>query len=388
MTHIRHYRTIVDGIFGPGSCTLDPTSTETNHIIGALSNTTSFKTFQVNFIARLNRLKDMYEGHPSRDSLLTQVNEIGNPKNWQGAAAELAAIDFFCSARDWLPESPCLDVNIPVSESLAGKFGMKEANLDVHFKHFNVYTDIKVLKDNVTEITEGIFEEVWKNCRPMVLVEYPNDVSFGDVESHREALRDHLRTELATYKKPEIVDCTSIINGLIIRLRWKGGVLTAESSYSPYKHAKELHWLPMKYANKFVLSRPFFLTFVVFPWFNNVITDFCGQNKIFYRSLARRTFCQYSSDPTLFSTLIKKYTKKEYTGKEKVHEVMQELGGILFLEDECITKCITNDSSNSTVKAYYYENPNAKRPVMTDIMQDYLCGCVRGDIDDFRDDNY
>ena len=376
MTHIRHYRTIVDGIFGPGSCNLDPTSTETTHIIGALSNTTSFRTFQVNFEARLNRLKDAYRGHPSYNSLLTQVNLIGNPKNWQGAAAELAAIDFFCSG---LPESPCLDVNIPVSESLAGKFGKKVANLDVHFKHFDIYTDVKVLKDNVKDIIEGIFEEVWKNCRPMVLVEYPNDVSFGDVESHREALRDHLRTELAACKKPEIVDCTSIVNDLIIRLRWKGGVLTAESSYSPYKHAKELHWLPMKYAKKFVLSRPFFLTFVVFPWFNSVITDFCGQNRTFYRSLARRAFCQYSRDCTLFSTLFKKYT-----GTERVHEVMQELGGILFLEDECIT----NDSSDSTVKAYYYENPNAKRPVMTDIMQDYLIDCVSGEIDDFRYDNY
>ena len=213
----------------------------------------------------------------------------------------------------------------------------------------------------------------------MVLVEYPNDVSVDDVKGQRKALRDHLRRELAACKKPEIVDCTSIVDGLKILLGWNGGVLTAESTYSPYKHAKELHRLPMQHAKKFVLSRPFFLTFVVFPWFNNVITDFCGQNRIFYRSLARRAFCQYSSDSTLFSALFKKYT-----GTEKVHEVMKELGGILFLEDECIS----NDSSDSTVKAYYYENPNAKHPVMTDIMQDYLFGCVSGDIDDFRYDNY
>ena len=376
MTHIRHYSTIVDRIFGTDSCTLDPTSTETTPIIGALSNTTGFTRFQMNFVARLNRLKDAYKGHPSRNSLLTQVNEIGNPKNWQGAAAELAAIDFFCSG---LPELPCLDVNIHVSESLVGKFGKKVANLDIHFKHVDIYTDVKVLKDNVAEVIEGIFEKVWKNCRPMVLVEYPNDVSVDDVKYHRKALCDHLRTELAACKKPKIVDCTSIVNGLKILLGWKGGVLTAESIYSPYKHAKELHRLPMQHAKKFVLSRPFFLTFVVFPWFNNVITDFCGQNRTFYRSLARRTFCQYSRDCTLFSSLF-----KEYTGTERVHEVMQELGGILFLEDECIT----NDSSESTVKAYYYENPNAKRPVMTDIMQDYLIDCVSGEIDDFRYDNY
>ena len=379
MTHIRHYSTIVDGIFGTDSCTLDPTSTETNPIIGALSNTTGFTPFQVNFVARLNRLKDAYEGHSSREGLLTQVNEIGSQKNWQGASAELAAIDFFCSGRDWLPESPRLDVNIPVSKSLASKFGMTEANIDVYFKHFDTYTDVKVLKDNVTEVIEGIFKEVWKNRRPMILVEYPNDVSAYDVITHRRALLNHLQTEFAACKKPEIVDCTSIVNGLIIRLRWKGGVLTTESTYSPYKHAKELHRLPMQHAKKFVLSRPFFLTFVVFPWFNNMITNFCGQNRTFYRSLARRTFCQYSNDSTLFSALFEKYT-----GTERVHEVMKELGGILFLEDECIT----NDYSDSTVKAYYYENPNAKHPPMIGSMHDYLIGCVSGDIDDFRYDNY
>ena len=379
MTHIRHYSTIVDGIFGKGSCTLDKTSTETNPIIGALSNTTGFTPFYLNFVARLKRLKDAYDGHPSRDSLLTQVNEIGSRRNWQGAAAELAAIGFFCSGLEWLLESPRLDVDIHVSESLAGKFGMKKANLDVYFKRFGIYTDVKVLKDNVTEVIEGILQEVWNNGRPTVGVEYPNDVSVDDVRDHREALCHHLRSELASGKKPEIVDCTSIVNDLKIRLRWQGGVLITESTYSPYKHAKELHRLPMQHAKKFVLSRPFFLTFVVFPWFNNVITDFYAINTTFYRSLARRTFCQYRYDSTLFSDLF-----HDYTGTETVHEVVEELGGILFLEDECIT----NDSAESTEKAHYYENPNAKRPVMTGIMQDYLIGCVGGEIDDFKYDNY
>ena len=379
MTHIGHYSTLVDGIFGMGSCTLDTKSAATNPIIGALSDATCFATFQLNFSARLKRLKDAYDGQVSQDSLLTQVNEIGNPNNWQGAAAELAAIDFFLGGREWLLESPCLDVDIPVSESLAGKFGMKKANLDVYFKHFDTYTDVKVLKDNVTEIIEGILQEVWNNGRPMVGVEYPNDVSVDDVKKHRIALGDHLQSVLGANTIPETVDCTSIVDDLIIRLRWQGGVLVTESTYSPYKHAKELHRLPMQHAKKFVLSRPFFLTFVVFPWFNNVITDFCGINRTFYRSLARRTFCQYRYDSTLFSGLF-----QNYTGTETVHEVMEELGGILFLEDECIT----SDSAESTVTAYYYDNPNAKRPVMTGFMQEYLIECVGGEIDDFRHDNY
>ena len=151
MTDTSHYSNIVDLIFGTGSCALNTANSATNPVISALSNTTGFSTFQVNFVARLKRLRDAYDGHPSRNSLLRQVNELGLRRNWQGAAAELAAVDFFCSGKQWLLESPHLDVDIPVSESLAEKFGMTGANLDVYFKHFGIYTDVKVLKDNVTQ---------------------------------------------------------------------------------------------------------------------------------------------------------------------------------------------------------------------------------------------
>ena len=49
----------------------------------------------------------------------------------------------------------------------------------------------------------------------------------------------------------------------------------------------------MQHAKKIVLSQPFFLTFVVFPWFNNVITV----EKIGFSIDGE----QYSSDSTLFS---------------------------------------------------------------------------------------
>ena len=379
MTGTSNYINIVDRIFGTGSCALNAANKATNPIIGALSNATRFSTFRVNFIERLKRLRDVYDGHPSRNSILRQVNEIGLDRNWQGAAAELAAVDFFCSGQQWLIESPHLDVDIPVSQSLAKKFGMTMANLDVYFKHFDIYTDVKVLKDNVTQAIEQILQRVWTNGRPTVGVEYPYDVSADNVICQRKAILNHLRTELANRKKPEFVDCTSIVNDLIIRLKWQAGVLITESTYSPYRHAEELHRLPMKHAKKFVLSRPFFLTFVVFPWFNSVITDFCEQNSTLYRALARRTFCQYRNDCRVFSSLF-----EEYKGTETVHEVMRELGGILFLED----RCITSDSSNSTVKAFYFENPNAKRRPLSGPMYDYFIGCGVDKVDDFRHDNY
>ncbi|MFN3330745.1 MAG: hypothetical protein ACK419_07465, partial [Pyrinomonadaceae bacterium] len=47
--------------------------------------------FKANFRARLERLKRIYSTHKDYKAILTQVNEIANPKNWDGAFAELAA---------------------------------------------------------------------------------------------------------------------------------------------------------------------------------------------------------------------------------------------------------------------------------------------------------
>jgi len=371
---------IIEGIFGPGTCTLDPSSNDTNDVIDALSATSGFGTFQANFMMRLRRLKEAYDGHPSMPALLIQVNQVGDRNNWQGAVAELAAIDFFVSDRNWLPNSPQLDVNIDVSDSLASKFGMKVANLDVHFEHFDVYSDVKVLKDNVTEILEGIYGDIWPGTRPLIKPEYPKDTSSDDVKAKRPYLLDLLRREIDDGKQPIFIDCSSVVDGLKIRLRWTGGVLAAESSYSPYKYANEFHRLPLQHAKKFVISRPFFLTFVIFPWFNSIVTDFCDDNKTFYRSLARRVFCQYKHDASLFSSMFRKYS-----GAETIYEVSQELGAILFLED----KSINGENLDATnVIGYYYENPNGHRAPSNGTMGDYLRGCIRGDYDDFKHDNY
>ena len=303
-----NFSQIVDSVFGPGSCTLAQTTQQTNIVIGALASTTDFHAFQANFRARLARLNKAYRSHVSRTELLTQVNLVADPKNWQGAVAELAAYDLFNSHRDFLCDSPKLDVSIDVNDSLGRFLGMQEANLDIHFEDFDVYSDIKVLKDNVSEILEGIRKEVLPDpLMPLVKFRYSMDIGYEPVQDKRQQILRTFQDALIDGRMPNRVDCTAEVPGLVAFLDWTPGMLVTESSYSPFRHAKELHKLSFHHAKKFVTTRPFFLTFVVFPWFNAVINDFCNSNTVFYRSFARRVFCQYKNDSAEFGTWDSRY---------------------------------------------------------------------------------
>jgi hypothetical protein len=351
-----------------------------NPVIGALASTTDFDKFRKNFIARLGRLNESYRAHASRQALLTQVNQVADPQNWQGAVAELAAYDLFNSKRDFLVESPYLDVRIDVNYSLGRFFGMQEANLDIHFKDFEVFTDIKVLKDNVTEILYGIKRQVLPNPRPLVIFEYPRDIGYELVQSKRPQILRIFKIALGDGRTPGEIDCTQAVPGLVARLNWNQGMIIAESGYSPFKHAEELHKLSFHHAKKFVTSHPFILTFVIFPWFNSIINDFCEANTIFYRAFARRVFCQYQADPTAFSSLM-----PGYSGSESISEVSEYLGGIFFVEDRSIEG---DDPNDTNTQGFYYENPNAILRPSQGAMDMYLRQVATSLYDDFSHDNY
>jgi hypothetical protein len=129
-----------------------------------------------------------------------------------------------------------------------------------------------------------------------------------------------------------------------------------------------------------VISRPFILTFVVFPWFNGVIQDFCQANMTFYRAFARRVFCQYRADPTAFSSLM-----PSFCGSQSISEVSKYLGGIFFVEDHTIEG---DDPSDTNAKGFYFENPNAIMRPSEGLMDIYLRQIATSTYDDCRHDNY
>jgi hypothetical protein len=214
---------------------------------------------------------------------------------------------------------------------------------------------------------------------PLIHPLYPKDEGHDGLQEKRSAVAAMLRDAVADGRKPTRVDCSSIVDGLQFQLDWTHGVLVTETSYSAYRHAEEFHRLAFLHAKKFVIARPFFLTFVVFPWFNNNVTDFHAANKIFYRSFARRVFCQYRHDPTQLSAWYSKFT-----GNETIHAVAEQLGAILFLEDNSI---MGMDSEDVNVAGFYYENPNGLRSPTQGMMKTHLHSLVR-EYDYFEHDNY
>ncbi len=374
------YSQLVDEIFGAGSATFETSSTETNPIIGALHATDDFQQFRANFRRRLERLGSVYGGsHSHRPTLLKAVNEIAYANNWHGAAAEVAALDYFLSARDFLPDEPELDVYIDGQRTfhrLLGHTG--DANLDLHFAEYDCFTDVKCLKDNVKELLEGIYAEAFSEPAPSVHLEGRLDMDPDVVRTNRAALLRELRAAVAGGAKPPYI--RSEVVPISFRLRWDPGVLVSEGSYSPYRHAREWQRLPFGHAKKFVRDAYCFITFVSFPWFNGLITDFGDSNRIFYRSMARRVFMQHRHDNRSFSELAPKFQ-----GTETIHEVSQVLGGILFLEDDAI---LGANPAAINVRGYYYGNPNAhKRPHEAGFV-DYLHSLNLKAFDDFGNDNY
>jgi hypothetical protein len=133
--------------------------------------------------------------------------------------------------------------------------------------------------------------------------------------------------------------------------------------------------------DKFVRDRPFVLVYVIFPWFNNVINDFGDANRRFYRSLARRVFCQYRYSTRPASTYASKFS-----GTQSLWDLSQDIAAIAFLEDKSI---LGNTATKSKVHAFWYLNPNARNPISESRFDDILSLDLEHERrEDFAHDNY
>lgn len=378
------YANLVDRCFGAGSSTIDSNSNSTNEVISALNCKDDFAIFRRNFRARLRRLAIAYpREHKSFNSLIVQVNEIASPKNWPGAFAELAAYDYFAMENGWVRAGIELNKDIDGTRTYARECGRPgPANLDIYFSALDIYADVKVLKDNVDEILEGIYRDAFAKLqqKPRVLPQRSRDMPSCRVSDNRSKLIHELKEATTADQQPTFVK-SNVVPGLAFLLRWGGpSASTATASYCPYRHAEGLHPLAFKHANKYLKDRPCFLIYVNFPWYNNTITNFLDCNRIFYRSFARRVFIQYQRDKTPFSTI-----QPKYTGSESIGDVARKLSGLLFLEDQTIT---AKRPIRSCTDGFLYVNPNADQPLLKSIKRSFFHGLQSTEIDTFEHDNY
>lgn len=259
-------------------------------------------------------------------------------------------------SNDYLPDAIELNKMLPVSESFAGEMGGKETNEDGFIGEYNIYFDVKILADTVGGILKGIINEAIKNANHdsicNILPEYPLDDDEGDYQIHRrqlmEELRDYLIANRPSDNKGKACMGSSIVPNLSFRINWGGGINCSTGSYNPYRHAEECkHLILKRYTKKFMKNNPFFLVMVNFPWYNGKINSFINANEVFYRSLSRRTFCEYKNLQTKMSAIVSKYT-----GSETIFEVSNYLSGIIFIDD--------HSTKEDQYSCHIYINPNAK----------------------------
>jgi hypothetical protein len=371
----------VDKVFGQDVVSVNDNGCDSSPIGAALAKARTYPLFHANFSSRLRRLKAAYRGHESELNLHTMVAELGSPSNWQGALAEIAAVDFFCFASGDFEQVPRLNVDLPAGDSVAGDLGMQVANVDLSFRCNCVYSDVKVLKDNVTEILSGVIKRLGAAAPPAWQAEFPFDSGYSDLRSSLASVEKELKAATDCGKQPDEVNCTSIVPGLKLRFQWSSGILMTETKYNPYQHAKSTAELPVIHSKKFVKTDPFFLTFVTHPFFNNVVPPIQGTNLQYYRAMARRAFLDAKRLSEPFNTV-----HSGYSGVGLVGDFIKHLGGLLFLEDHSPDG---ETPSASNVRAYYYENPRAPRkPSNCGLFREFLDDVGIEVFDDFEHDLY
>lgn len=376
------YQSICDQIFGIGAVRIKEAKAS-NKVIGALAHVSEFKEFKKNFNSRLERLHDAFKGTKSEQELLTTVAQIADPKNWEGAYAELAVYDIMNRALEG--DTIELNVDLNSTESFTYELGGKVTNVDGHILYNDVYFDVKILADSVGDVLDNLIKDVIKSTgtKCSILYEYSLSDENSEFGGKRNQLKAELEAFLNVYEENRTDHCclpSRVIDGLTYCIQWGQGVNTAVREYNPYRHAENCKdILLFRYAKKLLKNKRFYLVMVNFPWYNQKVNSFQHMDKIFYRALARRTFCGHLHDAIPMSQL-----NHKFNGLQTVQTVSTCLNGIIFIDDHIITE----DSYSCCI----YINPNASQPLNLEV--NYWYEMIRrgkngtGEYDDFRWDNY
>lgn len=341
---------------------------------------------------RLLRIGRSYRNNTNQiEKLQKTIKNLLSERNWIGAYAELCALDFFCHRsypRTLGHINPPLishsirpkdkDVTVRTyAEELGGK---SEINVDLYWDFYNVYSDIKVLKCNVTEVLNSVYRKIWRSGRmPMIACDFPSDGPVRLLANNKGTIVEALKRAAATRERLVTVRMPPL-GDVRFTLKWTAGVQISEFSTDPYRQAAERYRDVFSFVNKFVVDAGFFLTFVRSDLFSPDFVNFDEDIRIFYRAFARRVFLQHRHSTFRFSDV-----NQDFLGRQTVSEVLRSIAGLLFLDDGYIsTKKRRTNKDWSDVTGYLYLNPNAGEPHPLLLLLDRF----NWEIDDFGHDNY
>lgn len=368
------YQQFLDKALGKGVITLK--KDEKTLITQIFDNNQEYLELKKNFFRRINRLFGLYSGTSNFSDLKNKIELIARKNNWKGAYAELAAYDILNNC-DCLAKSVKMECVINLEESLAKDFGKKDANIDGYVEEFDLYFDVKIMADVVNDFLENVIKHAKETAGCIGSCSVLPEYNLEDDESVYAEKYNDLTNELTSFLKSKKSRADSmVLDGLSYNIKYGSGVNMSENTYSPYEHAyKHGEMLLKRYAYKFLKNKPFYLVMVNFPWYNPLLN--CDDNEIFYRSLARRHFCDIMQNSKKMIDLCPKFS-----GKGTVRDVARKLAGIIFLEDLSIKE--------QSYNCYVYLNPNAdnKNPLAENYINAIVHQAKKGRFDKFFFDNY
>ncbi|MFN7026380.1 MAG: hypothetical protein ACK4QP_18070 [Pseudorhizobium sp.] len=342
----------VDEIFGAGSATFDITKIESNNVIGALAHPNEFAQFKANYKARLRRIEAATKTDPTlRKDVLGAVNRVAEDE-WDGAYAELCALDYFLAVPQTGPGNIELDRTLPASDTLASEMGMQNANHDMRLKAMGVSMDTKNLSDKTGQILKGIFKEFLKAkgiAHMAIVPTYDHDDDFTPYVVNR----SQLLTELVNgvdigARTPRLT--SQVIPGLSYEFAWEAGAYVSMSLYSPLEHATKHHTLLFGHIKKFSRVEPTVIIYVMFPWSGESVFSGFGK-ETFQTEFGRQFFNNYIGSVDL----VRKFNQK-VKSNITAGDVTKHLSGIIFLDDKSVT---AEDPEQINVDANFVWNRNA-----------------------------
>lgn len=338
--------------------------TNTNKCVSAL-NSASLNLFAANFIKRLHRLKSKFKNDPRTiNEIAEKIKNIGEAKNsgWAGPYSELVALDFYSQFSEFFRLTY---INIlPVSEhkkSVPASIGHKETidiDLCLHFKNYDIFTDVK----SFNCIHQNILDEIFDAVEEYALVSLKKSVMIG-VDNLSSLDYSEVKANLGIEKRRIFIALTNAVseNKKVLKYEQKSGIiftfriqysdtLTTVSEYSPFAMAEAYKFKFLDYGSKLLDNKYSVITMVKNPWFNSETVDFGDFNNLFYRSLARRTFVELDKIKEKAAEHSQIYSNTNL----KVCDISHNISGIIFIDD----KSQDEKQAKNLYSAYFYLNPN------------------------------
>lgn len=339
---------------------------EGNNFSNAILPDSQYTEFRTAFLDKLNRIKPLISLPNTKwnKTIYNILNSIADNKNYEGAWAELCAIDTWYTISKQSYDDLNCEIDKNASETLGKYYKKTETNYDLSFGN-HLLLDVKILADKEKKIIQDICNELTKDTDIHILPEISYQLEYGAVTSKIKEIKNEIQEIITDSNQNNFR--SKIIEDLSYKIHKGKGVSMACGSYDPYQYAENEHKLIFQHFNKLHTEVPTILVYVLHPWYSDHVLC-CGfkeSRAIPFRSMARRLFVQY---------------KNKKINDRLPENATQYLSGIMFIID--------NSTINEENEIYFYLNPNAKNKLHRMCKDSIKYSINVGGYEDFEFDNY